>query len=75
MRQVEFGEETDTESSDSDIRQVCTTRSVTSSPPITVQVEVASCLLSMEVDTGASHTLMSETVFQQQLAREEPTAM
>ena len=33
--------------------------------PITVQVQVDSCLVSMEVDTGASHTLMSEIFFQQ----------
>ena len=66
VSQVESSGESDSESSDSDIRQiVCATHSVTSSPPITVKVEMDSRSLSMEVDTGASHTLMSETRFQQ----------
>ena len=62
VRQLESDEETDSESSDSDVHQICVTHSASSSPPITVQVEVDSCLVSMEVDTGVSHTLMSETL-------------
>ena len=65
MRQVESDEETESETSDSDVNQICATHSSRSSPPITVQVEVDSCIVRMEVDTGASHTLMSETLFQQ----------
>ena len=73
VRQVEAGEESDsTRSSDSDIHVsqiVCATRSVTSSPPISVRVEVDSRPLTMEVDTGESHTLMSEKLFQQMWPR------
>ena len=58
MRKVESSEESDLESSDSGVRQVCTTHGATSSPPITVLVEVDGCSLGMDVDTGASHILM-----------------
>ena len=33
-------------------------------PPIKVQIGVDDCLVSMEVDTGASNTIMAETTYQ-----------
>ena len=38
-------------------------RGVAHSPPILVQVKLDDCLLSMEVDTGASTSLMSEATY------------
>ena len=32
-------------------------------PPLTVKMEVDNCLVTMEIDTGASMTLMSENIF------------
>lgn len=49
VRQVESSEESDLESSDSDMCQVCATHGATSSPSITVHVEVDGCFVGMEV--------------------------
>ena len=37
---------------------------VPNSPPINVKVRVDDCLISMEVDTGAAHSLTSEKTFE-----------
>ena len=51
-------------SSDSGHYNLCQVRSGSMrSPPIQVKVGVDDCLIKMEVDTGASVSLMSETLF------------
>ena len=51
--------------SDSGQSTLCQVRShgMSNAPPIEVKVQVDDCLIKMEVDTGASMTLMSESTF------------
>ena len=44
-------------------RQVNANKSKTGTPPITVRIKLDECLVDMEVDTGASVSLMSENTF------------
>ena len=39
-------------------------RGASNTPPITIEVKVDDCLINMEVDTGASVSLMSDSTFQ-----------
>ena len=55
-------EDSEAETGDSAILQV-KVNAVSGSPPIVVKMQVEDCLISMEVDTGASMTLMSEVTF------------
>ena len=43
------------------ISQVRSSKFTSSSPPIGVKIQIDDCLIGMEVDTGASVTLMSES--------------
>ena len=59
------GEDQEEEPDDSDDSDVLHLRlkGTQRAPPITVEVKVDDCLISMEVDTGASLSLMSYSTF------------
>jgi len=62
--QVQHGEEEEESGSEAD-STLCQVQSPgeTSSPPLMVKVKVDNCVVNMEVDTGVSHSLMSESTF------------
>ena len=67
LEQEDEGEEEDVESGkerpqEATLYQI-KSRGVTDAPPITVKVKLDDCLVDMEVDTGASISLMSESAF------------
>ena len=65
VKDAEEQEEQDASDSD-DPTNLCHLRSssgMTHTPPMMVKVRVDDCEIDMEVDTGASHTLMSESTF------------
>ena len=61
VRQVQEEEEPDSE--DSTTLYHVRSHGMTKTPPIVVEVQVDDCIIPMEVDTGASMSLMSESTF------------
>ena len=62
MKKVEDDKEEESDSDDSSIKHL-SLKGTKRAPPITVDMKVDNCLITMEVDTGASLTLMSYNTF------------
>ena len=63
VRKVQEDNEEESDSDSSTLHHL-KSKGTANSPPITVDVKVDDCLINMEVDTGASLSLMSNSTFQ-----------